>query len=84
MLQGTVPGTTSPMPGYNTPVGTPHHTAKSPAQDAGRTADYSRTHFDSVFNKQQDSGGMLYRILCGERFIPLLPSLLQQVLGAGC
>ncbi|PNF37550.1 Cyclin-G-associated kinase [Cryptotermes secundus] len=54
--QGTAPGTTSPMPGYSTPVGTPHHTAKSPAQDAGRSADYSRAHFDSVFNKQQDSG----------------------------
>lgn len=55
--QGGAPGTTSPMPGYNTPVGTPHHTAKSPAQDSARTADYSRTHFDSVFSKQQDSSG---------------------------
>jgi hypothetical protein len=70
MLQGAAPGTTSPMPGYNTPVGTPHHTAKSPAQDAGRTADYSRAHFDSVFNKQQDSGGMSYRtsFLCLQRY----------------
>lgn len=73
MLQGTAPGTTSPMPGYSTPVGTPHHTAKSPAQDAGRTADYSRAHFDSVFNKQQDSGSRSY---C----IPLLVILLPQVL----
>jgi hypothetical protein len=84
MLQGAAPGTTSPMPGYNTPVGTPHHTAKSPAQDGGRTADYSRAHFDSVFNKQQDSGGMSYCILCTERFIPLLAALLPQVLGMGC
>ncbi|XP_069674893.1 cyclin-G-associated kinase isoform X3 [Periplaneta americana] len=55
--QGGVPGSTSPMPGYNTPVGTPHHTAKSPAQESSRTADYSRSHFDSVFSKQQDPGG---------------------------
>jgi hypothetical protein len=66
MLQGAAPGTTSPMPGYSTPVGTPHHTAKSPAQDAGRTADYNRAHFDSVFNKQQDSGGMLHCVMCRE------------------
>jgi hypothetical protein len=66
MLQGAAPGTTSPMPGYNTPVGTPHHTAKSPAQDAGRSADYNRAHFDSVFNKQQDSGGMLHCVVCRE------------------
>ena len=63
ILQGGAPGTTSPMPGYNTPVGTPHHTAKSPAQDSARTADYSRTHFDSVFSKQQDSSGMFYHNL---------------------
>ena len=50
-----MPGSTSPMPGYSTPVGTPHHTAKSPAQE--RNADYSRSHFDSVFKQQQDSGG---------------------------
>lgn len=55
--QGGAPGTTSPMPGYNTPVGTPHHTAKSPAQESARTSDYSRAHFDSVFSKQQDAGG---------------------------
>ncbi|KAJ4450277.1 hypothetical protein ANN_01697 [Periplaneta americana] len=55
--RGGVPGSTSPMPGYNTPVGTPHHTAKSPAQESSRTADYSRSHFDSVFSKQQDPGG---------------------------
>jgi hypothetical protein len=78
VLQGTAPGTTSPMPGYNTPVGTPHHTAKSPAQDASRTADYNRAHFDSVFNKQQDSGGRLNCISCAEKSILLFTSLLSQ------
>jgi hypothetical protein len=72
MLQGGVPGTTSPMPGYSTPVGTPHHATKSPAQESARTADYSRAHFDSVFSKQQDSGGMLCHIVCLNLFRPVL------------
>jgi hypothetical protein len=60
------------MPGYNTPAGTPHHAAKSPAQDSARTSDYSRAHFDSVFSKQQDSGGMLYHILHARCFCTVL------------
>jgi hypothetical protein len=70
MFQGAAPGTTYPMPGHNTPVGTPHATAMSPAQDVGHTAGYSRAHFNSVFNKQQDSGGMSYCIslLCLQYF----------------
>ena len=79
ILQGGAPGTTSPMPGYNTPVGTPHHTAKSPAQDSARTADYNRAHFDSVFSKQQDSGGMLYHNLHVRFFCAVLSICLSLV-----
>jgi len=79
ILQGGAPGTTSPMPGYNTPVGTPHHTAKSPAQDSARTADYSRAHFETVFPKQQDSSGMLHHNLCLRFFRAVLSICLSLV-----
>nr|CAD7567868.1 unnamed protein product [Timema californicum] len=49
----TSPGNTSPMPGY-TPVGTPHHQAKSPNETT--RADYNRVHFDTAMGGKQEPG----------------------------
>lgn len=68
--QGGIPqGSTSPNPGY-TPVGTPHHQMKSPESTR---ADYSRSHFDSVINKQGDPGKGC-RVKSGDVFGDLLGS----------
>nr|CAD7428516.1 unnamed protein product [Timema monikensis] len=48
-----IPGNTSPMPGY-TPVGTPHHQAKSPNETT--RADYNRVHFDTAMGGKQEPG----------------------------
>nr|CAD7402866.1 unnamed protein product [Timema poppensis] len=49
----SIPGNTSPMPGY-TPVGTPHHQAKSPNETT--RADYNRVHFDTAMGGKQEPG----------------------------
>ncbi|XP_063218105.1 cyclin-G-associated kinase isoform X2 [Bacillus rossius redtenbacheri] len=59
------PGSTSPKPGL-TPTGTPQHQARTP------NADYSRTHFDSVFSGKPDANNKPKR--SGDVFGDLLGS----------
>nr|CAD7257021.1 unnamed protein product [Timema shepardi] len=54
----SIPGNTSPMPGY-TPVGTPHHQAKSPNETT--RADYNRVHFDTAMGGKQEPGSQGYQ-----------------------